>query len=591
MNSIRTARDILAMAWRMDRVKMIKAAVLLCGGFLATPLIALGLRAFTNNLLAGNVDRATLLGILLAVLLMFELMGTHFAHLSYFELGEMTQVHLQHRLFTATNSVVSLAHREQPDYANDLQITQSRAWNLNRALEATLQFGGLLVQLCVSTFLLARLNWVLVLVPCLSVLLIIASARAQRTINLSEERAAEPARRSRHFLRLATTPESLVELRLLGLENEVMDRHAAEWDAATRQMWRGQSRAALIKSLGQLGFALGYAGALILVFRQIAGGTATVGDFVLVLTLAVQTTMQISSAVTLLAVLQQSSVTIGRISRLADVEPGPAPSADHAPVPGVGLHIDQVTFGYHGSAEPVLSDVNLSIPPGAVVAVVGENGAGKTTLVKLMCGLYQPTSGRISLNGHAVGPADADGMSVAALFQDFARVELSLRDSIGIGECRGAEPADDGAVQAALERADSTELADRLPDGLDSILGTHYADGAELSGGQWQRVGLARALVPQAPALLMLDEPAAALDPMAEHALFERFAAAARAQDSRGAITVYVSHRFSTVRMADLIIVLENGRVAAAGTHDELMRAGGTYAVLYTMQARAYADA
>ncbi|MBR7825994.1 ABC transporter ATP-binding protein [Actinospica sp. MGRD01-02] len=586
MNSIRSAGEILRMAWRMDRVKMVKAAVLLGGGFLATPLAALGLRAFTNSLLAGEADRATLLGLLLAVLLMLELMGTHFAHLSYFELGEMTQVHLQHRLFTATNSVVSLARREQPDYANDLQVTQSRAWNLNRALEATLQFGGLLVQLCVSTFLLARLNWVLVLVPCLSVLLILASARAQRAVNLSEERAAEPARRARHFLRLATTPESLVELRLLGLEDEVVERHTAEWDATTRQMWRGQSRAALIKSLGQLGFALGYAGALIFVFRQIAGDTATVGDFVLVLALAVQTTMQISTAVTLLAVLQQSSVTIGRITRLADAEPGPAP-AHREPIPGAGLRLEHVTFSYHGGAEPVLRDVNLSIPPGARVAVVGENGAGKTTLVKLMCGLYQPTSGRISLNGHAV---DTGEMSVAALFQDFARVELSLRDSIGIGKCRGAEPADDGAVHAALERADTTELVDRLPDGLDGILGTHYTDGAELSGGQWQRVGLARALVPESPALLMLDEPAAALDPTAEHALFERFAVAAGAQERRSAITVYVSHRFSTVRMADLIVVMERGRVAAAGTHDELMRAGGTYAELYTMQARAYAD-
>jgi ATP-binding cassette, subfamily B, bacterial len=178
---------------------------------------------------------------------------------------------------------------------------------------------------------------------------------------------------------------------------------------------------------------------------------------------------------------------------------------------------------------------------------------------------------------------------VAALFQDFARIELAVRDSVGVGACDGPDPAPQDAVEAGLDRAGLADLPGQLPDGLDSVLGSRYAKGAELSGGQWQKVGLARALVRERPALLILDEPAAALDPTAEHALFERFAAAAGAQESDGAVTVYVSHRFSTVRMADMIIVLEGGTVAACGTHDELMRAGGTYHELYTLQARAYA--
>jgi ATP-binding cassette subfamily B protein len=239
----------------------------------------------------------------------------------------------------------------------------------------------------------------------------------------------------------------------------------------------------------------------------------------------------------------------------------------------------------------VLDDVSLVLPPGAVVAVVGENGAGKSTLIKLLCGLYQPTEGQIWLDGREPASGSGGGAAsgsgggrVSALFQDFARIELALRDSVGVGACRGTVTASDDAVTGALMEAGLGSL----PAGLGTILGSRYARGMQLSGGQWQRIGLARALVREQPTLLTLDEPAAALDPLAEHALFERFAAAARGQRSRGAVTVYVSHRFSTVRGADMIVVLDGGRVAACGTHDELLHAGGLYAELYTLQARAY---
>ncbi|HCU51726.1 MAG TPA: ABC transporter ATP-binding protein, partial [Micromonosporaceae bacterium] len=484
-----------------------------------------------------------------------------------------------------------LARREQPDYADALQVAQSQAWNINRALEATLQFGGLILQLALSTVLLARLNTVLLLVPCLAVFLVIASARAQREIDRSQEAAAEEARRSRHFLRLATTPESLIELRLLGMQQDVVARHTAAWDGATKHLWRGQAWAAVVNSLGQFAFAAGYAGALLFVFRQVATGQATVGDFVMVLALAVQTTLQITSAVTLLAVLQQAGVTIARVNRLAEVPPEPMArlNAVKSPPAECGIVLQNVSFAYPGSDRSVLEKVDLVLPPGAIVAVVGENGAGKSTLIKLLCGLYRPTEGRIWFDGREVTTSRSDETQVAALFQDFARIELALRDSVGVGDCDRSVIAPDHAIEDALTRADIADLPARLPDGLGSILGSRYAKGAELSGGQWQRVGLARALVPERPAVLILDEPAAALDPMAEHALFERFAAAAGTQDSHGAVTVYVSHRFSTVRMADLIVVLEDGRIAASGTHDELMRAGGTYAELYTLQAKAYA--
>ncbi|WP_165945700.1 ABC transporter ATP-binding protein [Micromonospora sp. KC606] len=600
MRTLTAARELLTMAWRIDRGKLVRSALLLLAGFLATPLIALGLRELTDALLAGRTGWAAWVGVILAGLLLVELMGGHFAHLLYFELGEQSHTHLQQRLFTAANAGVPLSQREQPDYADDLQVAQSRTFEINRALESILQFGGLVVQLAVSTVLIARLHPVLVLVPCLAVFLVMASAWAHREVERAQEHAAEQNRRARHFLELSTAPESMLELRLWGLEAEVTARHAAAWEEATRRLGRGQLRAALGKVVGQLAFAAGYAGALLFVFQQLAEGRATVGDFVMVLALAVQTTMQIITAVSLLGVLQQAGRTIARVEKLSEVRPAePAPGvepdrepvADAGPPTDRGIVLRDVSFAYAGADRLVLDRINLTFPAGAVVAVVGENGAGKSTLVKLLCGLYQPTGGRIWFDGRDVtATAGPDRPTTAALFQDFARVELALRDSVGIGAVEGEVIADDRAVTDALHGADIADLPERLPDGLGSVLGSRYAHGAELSGGQWQRVGLARALVRERPALLTLDEPAAALDPMAEHALFERFAAAARAQDAHGAVTVYVSHRFSTVRMADLIVVLADGRVAACGTHEELMRAGGTYAELYSMQARAYAS-
>lgn len=592
MKTFLAARELLSTAWWINRGKLVASVLLLGVGFAASPLVALALSALTDALLAREHARALWLCVVLAGLVVCELMGMHFAHLSYFELGEMIQAHLQHRLFTAVNRDIPLARLEQPDYADDLQVAQSQAWNINRALEAVLQFAGLIVQLALSTVLLARLDMLLLLVPGLAVFLVSAGALGQREVNRSQQLAAEDTRRARHFLRLATSPDSTLELRLLGLEREITARHTTAWDGATSQLWRGHARAAILKGAGQFAFAVGYALALLLVLRQAASGQATVGDLVLVLALAMQTTLQVSSAVTVLAIMAQAGVTIARIGRLSQTpaQPPASRSAAGEPPQERGIVLRNVSFAYPGSDHPVLDDINLVLPPGAIVAIVGENGAGKSTLIKLLCGLYQPTEGQIWWDGSEVSAAEAERPRVAALFQDFARIELALRDSVGVGACAGPRTAPDEAVLAALDRADTGSLPRQLPHGLGSVLGSGYAPGAALSGGQWQRVGLARALVRRRPGLLTLDEPSAALDPIAEKRLFDRFAAAAHDRDSRETVTIYVSHRFSTVRLADLIVVLEHGRITACGDHDQLMRAGGTYAELYCLQAGAYAS-
>ncbi|HVQ95983.1 MAG TPA: ATP-binding cassette domain-containing protein [Mycobacteriales bacterium] len=609
------ARTLLALGWRTDRGKLLTAAVLMTLGYLATPVAAVGLKVLLEAVLAGRPGRALAAGAGLAVLLMMELMCAHFAHLSYFELSESIQVALHTRLFrTASDVDVPLERREQPDYADTLHLVQDGLWRTTQALEATLQLGGVLLQLVAGTVLLVGLNPLLALLPLLAFGLVAAGQRAQRILDRAQADAAADNRRAQHFLRLAVTPAAMTELHLFGLERLVLARHQAAWAAATETLRRGHVRAAAVRCAGQLLIAAGYAASLLLVAREVAAGRATVGDLVLVLALAVAVSLQISTAVTLLAALNRVGRTIERIDWLgaARVPPpdpaapvpaarvpaarvpaapalaGPVPAASGpaaagrprpATVDGAGgIVLRDVSFRYPGRDKPALEGVNVELPAGAVVAVVGENGAGKSTLVKLLCGLYRPSSG--SIRWPTAGPA-------AALFQDFARIELTLAESVGLGD---ADTFTDRSVTGALHRADAGALPSRLPAGLGSIVGHRYAAGVDLSGGEWQKVALARTLLRPGAGLLALDEPAAALDAAAEHALFARFAAAAEAAaGGSGAITLFISHRFSTVRMADLILVLERGRLTQHGSHDELMAAGGLYADLFRLQARAYA--
>jgi ATP-binding cassette subfamily B protein len=255
------------------------------------------------------------------------------------------------------------------------------------------------------------------------------------------------------------------------------------------------------------------------------------------------------------------------------------------PVPDTlrhGIDLEGVSFGYGG--EDVLRDVTLHLPAASTVAIVGENGAGKTSLVKLLCRFYEPTSGFIRVDGVDLRRFDVDEWRrrLSGGFQDFARIELTLRESVGIGDIASVD--DPVAVGAALGRVGAD-----LPVGLEQQLGQQWLGGVDLSEGQWQKVAMARAMMRKEPLLLLLDEPTSGLDAHAEHALFELFAGvAAEAATRTGAIALFVSHRFSTVRMADHIVVLAGGRVVEQGDHASLMGAAGLYRELYDIQSRAY---
>jgi ATP-binding cassette subfamily B protein len=256
-----------------------------------------------------------------------------------------------------------------------------------------------------------------------------------------------------------------------------------------------------------------------------------------------------------------------------------------------GIALDGVGFTYPGTDHAALDGISCHLPGGAVVAIVGEYGSGKTTLVKLLTKLYRPDRGRILIDGVDLASLATDGWRarLSAAFQDFGRFHIRFGDAVGIGDLPWRDDA--GRVLAAVDAADAASLVERLPDGLDTQLGREF-DGVELSEGQWQKTALARASMREAPLLFVLDEPTASLDAPSEQEIFERYLARARELAGRtNAITVIVSHRFSTVAGADLILVMDGGRLVEQGTHEELLAAEGRYADLYQIQADAYVTA
>lgn len=594
-------RETLAGSWalmrlaaRIDAGKLAISLVLMVLQSVAMPLAAPAMAALTDAAVAGDERRATGSAVVVTVLVVAALTAGHFAHIFYFELGDRAVMELERELIALSHDSPGIEHHERPDFADRLQVLRSElhrsGWG---SMQALLTSVGLTVALAITAVLLAGLNPWLLLLPVAAVPPLVLGRRAEKVLAGARDAAATENRRARHLLTLTLDASAAKELRACGLPREVRSRHRRAWDAASAVLWRGEVRADGLRAAGQLVFAVAYVLATLVVVRDAVRGQRSVGDVVLVIALAAQVNAQVTAAVLVLQQLQRSSRTINDIAWMRGVvaarsgEPGAG-----LPVPDAlteGIRFEGVSFTYPGTDRPVLQDVDLLLPAGTSVAIVAENGAGKTTLVKLLCRFYLPTAGTITVDGTDLRDLDpvAWREATAAGFQDFCRFELLARQNVGTGDLPRID--DDSAVLDALERAHSHDVLERLDDGLDTALGTTAGDGAQLSGGQWQKLALGRAMMRSAPLLLVLDEPTSALDAQAEHDLYERYAEHAASVGRRtGAITLLVSHRFSTVRMADLILVAADQRIVESGTHEQLMALGGVYAELYEIQAAAY---
>ncbi len=624
---LRAIRYLLALAVRADPARLAAAGTLMLLGYLATPFIGVLLGQLTDAAIAGAVDTATWLAAGLAVLLVCELMMGHFAHLYHHELGERQESAIDRELLDIAHGGAGLRHFDDPGFVNALTLVRQDVHQTRPALEAVLQLLGIGLQLTVTTVVLAFIDPWLALLPAAALPPVLLSRHAQDLVDRARSSQARRIRTTVHLMDLAASADAVKEIRLTGADEFLLARQDADWAATTSVLGRAHHVAAGLRALGQVVFGCAYGGTLLIVVQRAERGEASIGDVVLLVTLAVQVSTQVAGALGLLGTLQAAGHTVRRLDwlrrRAAADSPSPTPAAPPTPPvptsvmrrlvgrrgtgprpaapaprsPGDGLpdrlvtgvRLRGVTVRYARNAQPALHDVTLTIPAGATVAVVGENGAGKSTLVKLLCGFYRPSAGRLLVDDVELTGAAAEqwGSRMSTLFQDFARLQLTMRDNVGVGHLPSI--GDDTAILTAISAAGAEEVTRRVPGGLDGLLGRDYGDGAELSGGQWQRLGLARAFMRPHPLLVALDEPAAALDAPAEHALFQRFKKVARsAREEAGAVTLFVSHRLSTVREADLIIVLDRGRVIELGDHEQLMARDGRYAELFRLQARAY---
>jgi ATP-binding cassette, subfamily B, bacterial len=560
------------------------------------PLVfALGLKPLVDGLFYQRTGDATLGAIICAVALVILVANPPASRWVTTRIRERSILVMQRRMLALSTAAPGLAHFERSDYWDRLQLLKRNFGDLLVGMANVLVGPLILVQLLVTAVVLARLQPLLLVLPALAVPAVWLSKRAEGVRRAGEERSAESRRGVQHLFSVSSSAQAGKEVRMYRLDRELVARHRELSDRVQRTTEAAAFRGLVLTMAGWVAFGLGYVAAVILVLRAGASGALTPGDVALTLTLAsalVAVAGQVSAlaGVLLRAVtvtdhyhwLEEQGAEVTRAGRKARAATEPVPARLTQ-----GYELRDVTFTYPGNDRTVLSDINLRLPAGSVVALVGENGAGKTTLVKLLSRMYAPTSGQILVDDTDLTQFDIleYRRRLAAGFQDFVRFELLAAETVGIGDL--PRLADMDAVNQALARANG-QFVERLSAGLTTQLGSSWDGGVDLSGGEWQKLALARAMMREGPLLVIFDEPTASLDPQTEYALFERIAEETRRGAASGRVTVLVSHRFSTVRMADLIVVLEQGRVIEQGSHDELVGESGLYAELYELQARAY---
>ena len=363
--------------------------------------------------------------------------------------------------------------------------------------------------------------------------------------------------------------------RFRGLSQEIYEENVAL--ANKKMLWGG-----LLSLISTIGY---YSAYVFAIYEAISGRYPTIGVFALVTAAIQQAQSNFQQAFSTASGIADQALFLTDLIAFFEIKPSVQDKPNALPAPRPirrGFEFRNVSFAYPGTERRVLKNFNFTIEPGQRIALIGENGQGKTTIVKLITRLYDPTEGQILLDGIDLRDYSLDDLhrEMGVIFQDFMRYEMTVRENIGVGHVE--VPHSEADLETAAHKSLADEVVKKLPGGYDQMLGRRFVSGVDLSGGEWQRIALARAYLRDAQ-LLILDEPTAALDAKSELEVFERFA-----ELTAGKMALLISHRFSTVRMADRIVVLSGGRLVEEGTHRQLIALGGQYAAMFEMQAASY---
>ncbi|MFF9585282.1 ABC transporter ATP-binding protein [Streptomyces achromogenes] len=591
MKRLSVLAELFRVGWRTRRGLVLCYLAVTLADACAVAGFALTLRIFVRHALRLQGPGAFLAASATAVCWAVSAVGVSARTNMVYLLAESTGIDVNARVLGLVAGVEDLALLEQPAYADHVELVKGGGDVIARSAWLSVEIVSALARLAATLVVMALIAPPLLAVAVGLLPTLWLSRQGQRLVRGELQRGAPRARLAEHLEQLLTTPAPGMEIRVAGAQEVLRTKVHQEWTALLTGQERAQWRAAGLSVCGWTVFAAGQTLALLMVVRSVARGAASPGDILVLVTLI--TTLRGQAEGTMATVRQAADGLhlLASYRYLVDAGTGPARPVELARPPDTleeGIVLRGVSFTYPGSRNPVLRDIDLVLPAGATVAVVGEHGAGKTSLVKLLCKLYEPTAGCIAVDGVPLRriPASSWWGRVTAGFQDHARFAFLAREAVGVGDLAALDDADRIAV--ALGEGGAEEVVTALPSGMETQLGGEFG-GVELSGGQWQRVALSRASMRRAPLLCVLDEPTAALDARNEHAFHQRQTRlAARAGALHGTVTVMVTHRFSTVRMADLIVLLSGGTITEHGSHDELMARDGTYASMYRLQATGY---